>query len=452
MTKQDILRLIEQDEGSRVEFKKRFGDNTLKTISAFANTDGGFVLIGVDDKKQIIGIDLTDAEYQRISNRIIDKLGIMPELELIDVEDKKVLLIKVKKSFIPISFDGRYYKRVGNTTREMTFDELKRFFQRDLRWERLADKDFSFDEIDEPTVRKFLRAAADKGRLTVFSGSEPLEEIFEKLGLLENGKINNAGMLLFGKNPQKYFDFAKVRIVRLKDNITIIGDRWIDGNLFNQIERTEEAIKSFINVRYEINGLERKDIWDYPLEAIREAVANAILHRDYLKPVSVQIKIFDDRIWFYNVGGLPENWDLEKLLNIHPSIPRNPTIFNIFYLAGIVESVGSGIERMTKYLEKQNLPAPRIDASNSEFSMFFYKDLYTEEYLRKLGLNDRQIKAVLYVKEHGKITNREYIELNNVSRITATRDLAELVEIKILKQQGEGKRELNYVLYEAKKM
>lgn len=89
---------------------------------------------------------------------------------------------------------------------------------------------------------------------------------------MDNGKINNAGMLLFGKNPQKYFDYARVRVVRLKDNITIIGDRWIEGNLFNQFRETEEAIKNLITVRYEIKGFEREDIWDYPLEAIREAM------------------------------------------------------------------------------------------------------------------------------------------------------------------------------------
>jgi len=147
-----------------------------------------------------------------------------------------------------------------------------------LRWERLSERDFKIDEIDENSVRSFLRAAKAKGRLSVFNGDEPIEEIFRKLGLMENGKINNAGMLLFGKNPQKYFDHARVRVVRLKDNITIIGDRWIEGNLFKQFRETEEAIKNFINVRYEIKGFEREDIWDYPLEAIREAIANAILY------------------------------------------------------------------------------------------------------------------------------------------------------------------------------
>jgi ATP-dependent DNA helicase RecG len=446
MDRDEILKLLEMEESNRLEFKETFNDGVLKTISAFANTYGGLIIVGVNNKREVVGIDVDDKNYQKIINKVINKLGITPDFERVDVDKKSILAIEVRKSHIPVSFEGRYYKRVGNTTREMNFEELKGFFQRDLRWERLSERDFKIDEIDEDSVRNFLRTAKAKGRLTVFSGEEPIEEVFERLGLMENGKINNAGMLLFGKNPQKYFDHARVRVVRLKDNITIIGDRWIEGNLFNQFRETEEAIKNFINVRYEIKGFEREDIWDYPLEAIREAIANALLHRDYLRPINVQIKVYDDKLWFYNVGGLPEEWDTEKLLSSHASMPRNPTIFNIFYLAGIVESVGSGIERMMRALKEAGLPELKIEANHLEFTLVFLKDVYTEEYLQKLGLNERQIKAVMYVKEKGRITNREYQELNKISRQMATIDLKELVELGLLKSIGKAGRGIAYEL------
>jgi len=432
----EILKLLEKEESNKLEFKERFNDSVLKTIAAFANTYGGLIIIGVNNKREVVGIDVDDENYQKIINKVINKLGITPDFEIAEVDDKSILAIEVNKSYIPVSFEGRYYKRVGNTTREMNFEELKRFFQRDLRWERLSERDFKIDEIDEDSVRRFLRTAKAKGRLTVFNGNEPIEEILERLGLMENGKINNAGMLLFGKNSQKYFDHARVRVVRLKDNITIIGDRWIEGNLFNQFRETEEAIKNFINVRYKIKGFEREDIWDYPLEAIREAIANALLHRDYLRPINVQIKIYDDKLWFYNVGGLPEDWDTEKLLSSHASMPRNPTIFNVFYLAGIVESVGSGIERMMQALKDAGLPELKVEANHAEFTLVFLKDVYTEEYLQKLGLNERQIKAVMYVKERGRITNKEYQEINRCSRNTATNDLRDLCSRGLLKESG----------------
>jgi len=443
-----IIELLKRDEDVDLEFKEKFGDNILKTISAFSNTIGGTVIVGVNKNKEITGIILKDIDYQNIVNKVLSKLGITPDFKALDIEDKKILVINVRKSSVPVSFDGKYYKRVGNTTREMSPEDLKTYFRKDLRWERLGEKDFTFNDIDEFSVRNFLNIAKSKGRLSALSSNDPIEEVFEKLGLSENGKINNAGMLLFGKSVEKHFSYAKVRIVRMKDNITIIGDKWIEGNLFNQFSETIETIKSFINVRYEIKDVERINIWDYPLEAIREAVANAILHRDYFKTNNIQIKVFDDKIWFYNPGGLPEGWNLEKLLNLHCSEARNPIIFYVFYLAGIVENVGSGIERIIKTLNMSNLPKPKFEANHSEFILTFFKDFYTEDYLRKLNLNDRQIKAVLYVKEKGKITNKEYRSMFDITDKTALIDLNSLCDKGILKKIGKTGRSTEYILSE----
>jgi len=448
MDRTEVLKLIEKEESEMLEFKEIFKDSVLKTISAFANTSGGIIIVGVDNKREIKGVEIDDRTYQSIINKIVNGLGITPNFEIIELDKKFLLVIDVRASSIPVSFGGRYYKRVGNTTRDMNFEELKRFLQKDLRWERLSKDDFRIGDLDENTIREFLRISKSNGRLSVFQGDEPVEEILEKLGLMENGKITNACMLLFGKNPQKYFTGAKVRVVRMKDNITVIGDRGIEGNLFKQFKETEEAIKSFINVRYEIEEFHRKDIWDYPLEAIREVVANAILHRDYLRPINVQIKVYNDMIWFYNVGGLPEGWEAKKLLGLHSSVPRNPTIFNIFYLAGIVESVGSGIERMIKALKDSGAPEPKIEASHVDFTLMFFKDIYTEEYLKKMGLNERQIKAVRHIKEKGRITNREYRELFNITDRTALNDLTDLYSKGILVRIGKTGRATEYRLAE----
>ncbi len=232
--------------------------------------------------------------------------------------------------------------------------------------------------------------------------------------------------------------------MRLKNNITIIGDRWVEGNLFSQFRESEEAIKNFINVRYEIKGFEREDIWDYPLEAIREAIANALLHRDYLRPVEIQIKVFDDKIYFFNLGGLPEELSIEKLFKL--PIPKNPIIFNIFYLSGIVEKVGSGIERMINALKAAGLPELKIEASHLDFTLLFMKDIYTEEYLRNLRLNERQIKAVMYVKEKGRITNREYQVVAGTTDRTALRDLNRLCELGIFQRVGSTGRKTEYIL------
>lgn len=191
----------------------------------------------------------------------------------------------------------------------------------------------------------------------------------------------------------------------------------------------------------------REEIWDYPLPAIREALLNALIHRDYFKHnVQTQVKIYDDHIWFYNTGGLPQGITLEQLTGPHPSVPRNPLIVHIFYLAGLIEEIGSGIGRIIHEMKNMNLPEPEFKEEMGGFSVYFRKDIYTEEHLRKLGLNERQIKAVLYVKVKGKINNKEYQNLTKISRQMATIDLKELTEKGILIKTGMAGRGIAYQL------
>ncbi|MBU4509812.1 transcriptional regulator [bacterium] len=330
----------------------------------------------------------------------------------------------------------------------MQGEELRSFFIKGTNWDGLTGN-YSLDEIDTETVRKFIRMAVGSGRLRIEGEKEDIKTIFEKLKLIINGKLTNGAIMLFGKNPQKYFINALVRVGRFKDEITIIGDRRIEGNLFKQIEEAEEAIKNFINVRYEITGeqLTRKNIWDYPLEAIREALLNSVIHRDYFKyNVQTQIKIFNDWIWFFNIGGLPEGITLEQLKTTHPSVARNPLIVHIFYLAGLIEEYGSGIGRIISSLKEANLPEPEFKEEFAGFSLYMRKDYYTEERLKEIGLNDRQIKAVIYVKEKGKITNKEYRELNGVIKKTASRDLGALTNMRILEKVGSTGKGTYYIM------
>lgn len=434
-------------ETQNIEYKESFGDSVLKAICGMANSNGGTIFVGVSDDGSVKGIKITNKDLEKITERIVSKLGIHPEIELKKENEKNFLVIKVMKSNVPISFNGRYYERVGNTTREMKSEKLKSFLLKGINWDSIINKDAGFNEIDEETVRMFIRLARAKGRLTIFDENVDVKTLFEHLKLSVNGKLTNGAIILFGKDPQKYFLNAVLRVIRLKNEITSIGDRFIGGNLFKQVITGEEAIKNFINVKYEIKGLVRKEIWDYPLEAIREALLNALIHRDYFKwNVQTQIKIFDDYIWFYNIGGLPEGITLEQLERPHSSVPRNPLIVHIFYLAGFIEEMGSGIGRIIENMKKAELPEPEFREEMGGFSVYFRKDVYTEEYLKELGLNDRQIKAVMYVKEKGKITNKEYQELVNTTKRTATRDLKDLTVKKILEQIGETGKGTYYIL------
>jgi len=434
-------------ETQNIEYKEKFTEKALEALCSFANTKGGTLYIGISNDGKIIGVDVDNESIRTIAEKITSKLGIHPEIEVKNREGRQIIKISVRQSPIPISFNGKYYQRVGNTTREMPPEKLKEFLLKGTNWDGLINEEADFDEIDREAMRLFIRTARNTGRLTIFKENKNIENIFEHLRLSVKGKLTNASLILFGKDPQKYFINAVLRIVRLKNQTTITGDRLITGNLFNQVIQGEEAIKNFLGVRYEIKKLEREEIWDYPLPAIREALINALIHRDYFKfNVQTQVKIFDDYIWFYNIGGLPEGITLEDLTRPHSSVPRNPLIVHIFYLAGLIEEVGSGIGRIIDSLKNQGLPEPEFMEEMGGFSARFYKDIYMEEILRKMGLNERQITAIMYVKEKGKITNKDYQNLTGISRQMATIDLNQLVEKRILIKMGKAGAGIAYKL------
>ncbi|MEW6455881.1 MAG: ATP-binding protein [Acidobacteriota bacterium] len=448
MNEKDIKELISKGESLTLDFKGELSDGFYKTISAFSNTKGGIILLGVGDKGKIVGVSPTNEFMERMTNRIIDKLTIYPEIEAVDVEEKRIIAVIVARSSFPISYEGRYYERIGNTTREMSQEKLRALLLKGKSWDLLTNN-VSYEEIDIETIKRFVRLAVEKNRLPRVSLDEQPLVILEKLGLIVDGKLTNGAVILFGKDPQKHFINLCVRVGRLKTETTIIDDKWAKGNLFQQLEETINVLKQFISVRYEIKDWQREDIWDYPIPALREAVLNALIHRDYFNIANfIQIKVYDDHIWFFNLGGLPEGISIEELKVPHGSVLRNSLIAKAFYLAGEIEQYGSGTVRMVEWMKEAGLPEPEYKEEMGGFSVYFYSDIYTEENLRKMGLNERQIKAVMYVKEKRRITNKEYQELNAVSNKTAYLELIEIVKKDIFIVEGTGKN----VIYTSKKV
>ena len=450
MNQDELKKILTSGETETIEFKESPGKAFYETISAFANVRGGMILLGIDRKGNITGVDSSSEFLTDLTNRIVDKLSIYPDIETVDIDKKRVIAVKVTRPGYPVSYEGRHYERVGNTTRMMSSQKLRAFMLSSLPWDSITGG-FSFDEIEPDTVNLFVRQAVAKKRLPGLSLGESPETVLKKLELISDGKLTNGAILLFGKNPQKHFINHCVRIGRFKTETIIIDDKWARGNLFNQFEETLSVLKQHMAVRYEIKDFQREDIWDYPIPALREAVLNALIHRDYFNvAVFTLIKVYDDRIWFTNHGGLPEGITLEELAKPHKSHPRNPLIAKAFYLAGYIEHYGSGTVRMVEWMKEASLPEPEYKEEQGGFSVYFYKDIFTEENLRNMGLNERQIKAVKLVKEKGKITNKEYKGIFEISKPTATRDLTELVEKNIFIIAGSGKRSLNYTLAEPK--
>ncbi|KZX10326.1 RNA-binding domain-containing protein [Methanobrevibacter filiformis] len=445
----DIHDILDEGENTKIEFKEHMSEGAYKTISSFANTEGGILLYGISDDKEIIGIDSSEKNVRDITNKIVTKIEINPHIDLIKIDKKKILLIQVEKSFRPISYNGKYYMRIGSTTREMPENELITFFQKWSNWDTLTNE-CGLNEIDETTLNKFINRGINNGRLNQISENDILTSKLEQLGLYKDNKLTNAAIMLFGKNPQKHFPNAIIRIARFEDEITIIGDKFIEGNLFNQIEEAEKEIKNNIKVKYEFDqdSFNRKDIWDYPIVAIREALINAIAHRDYFKNnVATQVKIFNNYIHIFNIGGLPEGITIDQLKKPHASIPRNQLIIRILYRAGFIEELGTGIKRIIMSLKEEGMTDPEFKEEYGGFSIFMCRN-FLKTNLEIKGLNDRQIKALNYVYKNRVMTMEDYSKIApEVEYRTLRRDLEKLVKDNIFLSTGNTKGrkyKLNY--------
>ena len=444
--------MSELREGEALELKERWTDRALEDLAAFANTSGGRLILGVRDDGAVIGVDASDRELQRIANVVTSRLGITPSVRAAKMQGRSVIEVEVRPARGLVPCKGRYLRRVGSTNRDFAPDELARHVVRiaGQTWDGLPSP-WGTDEVDREAVARFVEVARE--RLPNADAAKP-ERLLANLGLLREGRITNGCALLFGRRPQRLFPGARVRIGVFRGPDEVVDSHECEGNLFEQLDAAMERFRRVLRVRFEVEvdaptleGLRRKDIWEYPLEAIREAVVNALVHRDYTIAADVQVRVYDDRLVVWNPGGLPEGIRIEQLKEPdHPSIPRNPHLARAFYFAGLIERWGTGTTRMVRLCAEQGLPEPEFDERSGNLQVVFQRDPYTPRRLRQLGLNERQVRAVLYVKAHGRMTNQDYQGICGVSKPTATRDLEGLTRVGILERRGTTGRGTYYVL------
>jgi ATP-dependent DNA helicase RecG len=208
-------------------------------------------------------------------------------------------------------------------------------------------------------------------------------------------------------------------------------------DLRNIINYYQFNFTKYIKAPISYEGINRVETYEYPKDAVREALLNAIAHKDYSSGVPIQISVYTDKIIIWNEGQLPENWTVKNLLEKHASRPYNPDIANALFRSGYIESWGRGTLKIIRECKQAGIPEPVFSYDSSDISVEFRKDIYNEKYLQSLNLIDRQVKAVLFTKEKGKLTNSDYQTLNDVSRETATRDLKELIDKQLIKPSGQ---------------
>jgi ATP-dependent DNA helicase RecG len=447
--------LLQQYENETLEFKRELPSSSdfAVLISAFYNTRGGIIIIGVDDAHQLTGVENPQNVEVGILNMIRARLNlnIPPTIEIVPYHGREFVVVTCHKGIQRpywVRDHARPYVRIGSTCREATNDEIRQMYIEDhgLSYESMALPGVTLDEISPERVNWYVTRRVRGGQVP--SGSLP--ELLSKLGVLTtkgNAVVPTAaGLLLFGREPQRFMPHATLRVARFlgNDMTTFLDQADITGTISQMIDEAEKFVNRNTRHGIRIVGFRHVNVHEYPIEAIREAITNALCHRDWGHVgMQVRVAIFDNRIFVDSPGRLPPGVTLENIEHMH--VLRNPIIAQLLYDIDYIENWGSGILRMKQDMQKYNLTPPVFTEPGPNFTATFYGP--GERFMQNLearpewtkGLNERQIIAVLHAAEKRKITTGEYCRLNNVSNMTAFRDLQELCERKLMEQVGEGR-------------
>jgi ATP-dependent DNA helicase RecG len=437
-------------EHQNIEWKASWHNDYLKWICGFANAQGGTLYIGIDNQGNTKHLENASKLLEDLPNQVRDLLGLVVDVNLHTQDGDDYLEISVEPYPFPISLRGNYYYRSGSTLQELKGAALTKFLlqRQGKKWDGVPVPNVAVDDLKNDTFEFFRKKATQSKRLEPDDLGGTNQELLERLQLyLEDEKmLKRAAILLFHPRPEKYVTGAYVKIGYFENEADLMYQDEAHGNLFEQIEKTMDLLfTKYIKAWISYEGISRVETYEYPREALREGLLNAVAHKDYSGGIPIQIKVYKDRIMIWNDGQLPDNWTISTLLRRHSSKPYNPDIANTLFRGGYIESWGRGIEKMIRYCQEAKIPTPSYSFEGSDFLVEFRKDIYYEEYLVSLGLNERQTKAVLFAKEKGKITNSDYQELNGVSKRTATRELTALVDtFKTLIKEGTSGSSIAY--------
>lgn len=430
-----------------VEWKQSLGEwkEIVETCAASATAKGGQILIGIVPKGAVCGVQIGKGTLEDLANKISQNTNPRqtPSISTMAKDNKTIIIVDVKESGNkPVYAFDHPYRRSGRTNQRLSHEDAFQLYaiSRGITWDSTILDDTSLRDIDPQVVRRFIQTARDERRWDVRPNTS-VGQVLSQLGLLHGGKLNVAGFLLFGRNPQRLITQATLRCARFKGTTEVhfIDMEAIQGNIIDQVRQAMAFVKRNIRMGAEIRDLQREELWEYPLEALREAITNAACHRDYGSTANVQIRIFDDRLEIWNPGGLPEGMTIADLWRKHESIPRNRLIAQAFFLIKYIEQFGTGIQRILDDCHAQNAPEPVFEVQGQTFRAIFKPSMVSNELSIKKGQNARQLKAIEYGRKHPRMTREEYEHITGAPSRTAKRDLANLVEKGILVKRGAGR-------------
>lgn len=452
----DLERLLAEGRGALVEVLPADAPprKLAVCLAAFANAKGGTLILRLPAAPD--ADTQADAARQTVREALLlcDPPLVLPLPRVASAADGSALFIHVPSGLPRVyAVQGKFYGRVGARNATLPPSEVRRLMleRSDTPFESQIPPNARTDDLDEAKVARYLAA------LQGLVADSPEETLLLRGCLAEReGRLvpTYAGILLFGKRPERFCRSSE--IIALRYLGATLEDEFvredIRDTLPEQIRRAEAFLVGHMRRGVRINGLARDEETEYPLEAVREAIVNAVAHRDYaVRGDSIRIAMFGDRIEFYSPGRLPGHVTLQNI--VEERFSRNEVIVQVLADLGFIERLGYGIDRMIRRMTERGLPAPEFQETANGFKVTLYgpagRFVATRPDARKwqlLNLNPRQQEALEYIARNGRITNREFQELSpEVSPETIRRDLADLVDKGLLLKIGE-KRATYYIL------
>ena len=444
MNSDQISKIISTGESQEVEFKESFHSTQRfsEIMCSFANTYGGIIFLGVNNKNEIIGVSGKIDEIQQKISATAQSVSppLIPSIELHEVNGKKIIAIIVQRAIDNIfyTFQGVIWARIGSTTKKIEGNQIVEF----LRGKQILCFDeipstAKIEDIDQGKVNDYLKTRDQADYFKAHS----LEDFLLSMKLAtKNGelKIKNAALLVFAKNPIFFNPQIEMKLVRFEGNepVKIVSHELVQSDLIGGIDRALAFVKSNVSKSIRVNiDAKRTEKYEYPVDVIREAVVNAVAHRDYFSKDGIQIYLFSDKIEITNPGSLPRG--LPKELFGTLSVQRNPLTYRILRDLGYVEGLGSGVPRMINSMRKHGLSDPDFGIYEQFFRVTFKK---TKSRLKPatsyLDLNERQRKTIEFLRKNKSIKTAAYMKINDVSFGTARLDINEMIKLRYLEKVG----------------
>ena len=444
--------LLKHGPGQTVAFMDKPEASLLaETMISFANADGGTILLGVNESGQVIDYLMDeDVEGQLVRAMVMCRPPVVTEWEQCEFPDGVVVALKIARSpELHALADGRVLIRAGADNRPPSGDVIRHLAATkssgDFESEQVVGT--TLVDLDKKLIDEYLKLRQERGSRSL-SGTFQ-DHLIEIGAMTEDGTPTVAGMLLFGKHPQAFLPQSGIVFVKFlgtdargRDGLAGYGRRVeIDGPLARMIERTWSLLTEEMQIEAVVSGLRRKEMSEYPPFAVREALVNSVCHRDYrLSGRRVEIRMYQDRLEVISPGGLPGYITLDNIVDEHFS--RNPRVVAGLFQWGYIEELGLGIDRMIEEMLEHGHAAPDFEAKPYSFTVRLHNTRERSPAARRwpTNMNERQMRAMTYIEENGRITNREYRQLcSNVNPETIRLDLVDLVDKGLLLKIGDKK-------------